>query len=88
MPLVNGLGAHRYAITTRSPLAQRYFEQGLRLGWASEQAAAARSFAEAERLDPRCAMCAWGAAWMLGASPPPVTWVGETSRSRPQRVRR
>ncbi len=29
-PLLDGLGAHHHAVTTTSPLAQRYFDQGLR----------------------------------------------------------
>jgi tetratricopeptide (TPR) repeat protein len=65
MPLYRDLGDHRYAITTANPLAQRYFDQGMRLAWALERAEARRSFATAEQLDPACAMCAWGVAWML-----------------------
>ncbi len=65
MPLYRDLGDHRYVITTANPLAQRYFDQGMRLAWALERVEARRSFATAEQLDPSCAMCAWGVAWML-----------------------
>ena len=33
-PLLDGLGAHHHAVTTASPDAQRYFDQGLRLVYA------------------------------------------------------
>jgi tetratricopeptide (TPR) repeat protein len=64
--LLPGLGDHRQAITTRNALAQRFFDQGLSLAYAFNHAEAARSFREAARLDPRCAMCYWGVAFVLG----------------------
>jgi len=64
--LLAGLGNHRHAITTRSALAQRFFDQGLSLAYAFNHAEAARAFREAARLDPQCAMCYWGAAFVLG----------------------
>jgi tetratricopeptide (TPR) repeat protein len=64
--LLAGLGNHHQTITTRSPLAQRFFDQGLSLAYAFNHAEAARSFREAARLDPQCAMCYWGAALVLG----------------------
>lgn len=66
VPLYGTLGTHQYEITTRNPQAQRYFSQGLRLVWAFNHAEAIRSFEEAERLDPSCAMCAWGIAFAYG----------------------
>lgn len=65
-PLFDGLGDHQMEITTRSPQAQRYFDQGLTLAYAFNHAEAARSFREAARLDPECAMCHWGIALVLG----------------------
>ncbi|MGE0553354.1 MAG: hypothetical protein AB7R55_07975 [Gemmatimonadales bacterium] len=56
------LGTYGYPISTAHPMAQRYFDQGLRALWAAERKLALRSFAESERLDPECAMCAWGLA--------------------------
>jgi tetratricopeptide (TPR) repeat protein len=64
--LLTGLGSHHRLITTSNPLAQRFFDQGLSLAYAFNHAEAARSFREAARLDPRCAMCYWGAAFVLG----------------------
>jgi len=65
-PLLEGLGDHRHPVATRSPLAQRYFDQGLILAYGFNHAEAARSFREAARLDPECAMCWWGLALVLG----------------------
>jgi tetratricopeptide (TPR) repeat protein len=65
-PLFNDLGDHTRSVTTRSPLAQRYFDQGLVLTYGFNHAEAARSFREAQRLDPNCAMCFWGEAYVLG----------------------
>jgi hypothetical protein len=48
------------------PRAAQFFNQGLRLYWAFNHPGAIESFREAERLDPRCAMCAWGTALALG----------------------
>src|SRR5262249_49164210 len=55
-----------HPITTRSKLAQRYFDQGLRLVYAFNHDEAARSFGEAARLDPDCAMAYWGIALARG----------------------
>ena len=66
VPLYKNLGAHHYAVTTRNPRSQRYFDQGLRLTWAFNHPEAIRSFEEGERLDSTCAMCAWGVAFALG----------------------
>jgi tetratricopeptide (TPR) repeat protein len=66
VPLYQDLGDHRYAITTRSQQAQRYFDQGLRLYYAFNHQESIRAFEEAARLDPKCAMCPWGIALALG----------------------
>lgn len=65
-PIFKGLGAHRFPITTRSPQAQRFFDQGVNLLFGFNHAEAIRSFREAARLDPDCAMCWWGVALALG----------------------
>ncbi|MFL5577598.1 MAG: tetratricopeptide repeat protein [Gemmatimonadaceae bacterium] len=64
--LLEGLGSHHHAITTSGPLAQRWFDQGLSLAYAFNHAEARSSFLEAARLDPECAMCQWGVAYVLG----------------------
>ena len=58
VPLFEDLGTHHHAIATSSPLAQRYFDQGLRLVYAFNHDEAVRAFREASRVDPDCAM-AW-----------------------------
>lgn len=64
--LFDDLGTHQRKITTANPDAQRYFDQGLRLLYGFNHDEAARSFAQAAVLDPKCAMCFWGVAYALG----------------------
>jgi len=66
VPLFDNLGTHHYDITTSVPIAQRYFDQGLRLYYAFNHAEAIRAFEEATRQDPDCAMCYWGIALAYG----------------------
>src|SRR5687768_14556707 len=49
-PLFDNLGGHGHPVTTDSPMAQRYFDQGLTLACGFNHAEAARSFREAARL--------------------------------------
>jgi len=65
-PLLEGLGALHHPVTTSSPRAQRFFDQGLRLTYAFNHTEALRAFREAARLDPDCAMAHWGQALALG----------------------
>lgn len=77
-PLFEGLGRHTRAVTTKSPQAQAYFNQGLRFVFGFNHGAAIRSFQEAARLDPECAMAHWGIALASGPHinfplvPPPM----------------
>jgi tetratricopeptide (TPR) repeat protein len=64
--LFEGLGSFHRKITTSSPEAQRYFDQGMRFVWAFNHDEATRSFAKAAELDPKCASCFWGVALTLG----------------------
>jgi tetratricopeptide (TPR) repeat protein len=64
--LYDGLGSFHRAVTTSSPEAQRYFDQGMRFIWAFNHDEATRSFARAAELDPGCASCWWGVALTLG----------------------
>ncbi|MFB8829210.1 hypothetical protein ACE0DR_07020 [Azotobacter sp. CWF10] len=66
VPLYDNLGKHHYGITTGVPLAQRYFDQGLRLYYAFNHQEAIRAFEQAARLDSDCAMCYWGIALAHG----------------------
>ncbi len=65
-PLFDNLGSYHHPITTKAPLAQRYFDQGLIFIYGFNHAEAIRSFREAIRHDPQCAMCYWGVANALG----------------------
>ena len=67
-PLYDSLGSYSYRITTTTPTAQRWFDQGLRLVYAFNHAEAQRAFREAVRLDPSCAMCFWGVALTEGGN--------------------
>lgn len=66
IPLLDTLGSHTHPVTTSSPEAQRYFDQGLRFLFGFNHGAAIRSFQEATRLDPACAMAHWGIALASG----------------------
>lgn len=61
-PLYKGMGPHHRAVSTASPLAQKYFDQGLALTWGFNHGEAIRSFQQAVKLDPDCAMAWWGIA--------------------------
>ena len=61
------LGTHSWRVTTSSPVAQAYFDQGLRLMYAYAKEDARKSFAAARDADPKCAMCWWGDAWSAGS---------------------
>jgi tetratricopeptide (TPR) repeat protein len=65
-PWLKNLGKFERKITTSSPEAQRFFNQGLTLYYGFNHQEAVRSFQEAARLDPQCAMAYWGEALSLG----------------------
>lgn len=65
-PVLEGLGDHRHNVTTKSDRAQLFFDQGLNMAYAFNHHEAARSFKEAIRLDPDCAMAYWGLALVTG----------------------
>lgn len=77
-PIYDGLGTYSRKIKTKSTRAQRYFDQGLALLHGFNHRGAIRSFQEAARLDPQCAMAHWGAALAAGPHinyplvPPPM----------------
>ena len=66
--ILEGLGSHHQSVTTSSPEAQAYFDQGLRLVYAFNHIEAESAFREATRLDPACAMCYWGIALTQGSN--------------------
>ena len=68
MPLLtSSLGSFTRPISSDRPGAQRYFDQGFQLMYAFAKVDAARSFREAQKHDPDCAICYWGEAWTWGS---------------------
>jgi tetratricopeptide (TPR) repeat protein len=65
-PLFEGLGSYTRPITTDSPEAQKYFNQGLNFYFGFNHGAAIRAFQAAETIDPDCAMAHWGVALACG----------------------
>ena len=79
-PLYDNLGTSQHAITTTSPVAQQYFDQGLRLTYAFNHDEAIKSFKEGLKHDSTCAMCYWGVAYALG---PNINLPMDTAAARP-----
>jgi len=65
-PFFEGLGSYTRPITTHSPEAQKYFNQGLNFYFGFNHGAAIRAFQAAETIDPDCAMAHWGVALACG----------------------
>ncbi len=65
-PRLEGVGRSDFQVTTTSAAARAFFNQGLSLAFAFDHGEAARAFAEALRLDPACAICAWGLSYATG----------------------
>jgi len=65
-PLYEGLGSYSRKVTTDSPEAQRFFDQGLAFLHGFNHRAAIRAFQQAAEIDPRCAMAHWGLALACG----------------------
>ena len=61
-----GLGTFTRPISSKSAEAQAYFNQGFQLMYGFARAEAGRSFREAQKRDPDCAICYWGEAWVWG----------------------
>lgn len=62
----DGYGKFHRAITTNSPEAQAWFDQGMLLLYGFNHDEAIRSFHEAAKVDPQCAMAWWGVAYANG----------------------
>ena len=60
------MGPHVRAVTTSSPEAQDYFNQGLNWLYSFNHDEAIRSFKKAAELDPTCAMAWWGVSYCEG----------------------
>ena len=79
-PLYRNLGKLTFPVTTASPMAQRYFNQGLVFAYGFNHWEAQRAFQAAQKLDPECAMCFWGEALVLG---PNINWPMEAAAIAP-----
>ncbi|MBW2410494.1 MAG: hypothetical protein JRF72_11900 [Deltaproteobacteria bacterium] len=65
-PRLQNLGNHKFPVSTDSARAQLFINQGMMLTYGFNHAEADRSFREAARLDPNCAMAYWGMAYVIG----------------------
>src|SRR5688572_650305 len=61
------LGKFERRISSSNAEAQAYFNQGFQLMYAFDQEGAVRSFREAQKRDPNCAICYWAEAWSWGS---------------------
>lgn len=64
--LLPGYGSGGFLISTDVPEAQAFFSNGMELGAAFAHQPAIDAMKEAVRLDPDCAMCLWGEAFLSG----------------------
>ncbi|TDJ67569.1 MAG: hypothetical protein E2O39_14565 [Planctomycetota bacterium] len=64
--LFPGYGGYHRTVSTASPEAQRWFDQGLLLVYGFNHDEAIRSFQAAADVDPTCAMAWWGVAYANG----------------------
>ncbi len=62
-----GLGPFTRPISSPNPEAQAYFTQGFQMMYAFAKMDGTRSFREAWKRDPTCAICYWGEAWSWGS---------------------
>ncbi len=61
------LGPYTFAISSENAEAQKFFTQGMQLMYSFAKVDAVRSFREAWKQDPNCAICYWGEAWAWGS---------------------
>src|SRR5215208_3247872 len=77
-PLYEGLGTTALKVTAANPEARKYAVQGIKFLYGFSHGAAIRSFEQAIKLDPTCAMAYWGIAYANGPHvnfplvPPPM----------------
>jgi tetratricopeptide (TPR) repeat protein len=64
--LYEGFEGYARKVTTNSPEAQRWFDQGIQLLYGFNHDEAIRSFEQAAAIDPQCAMAWWGSAYARG----------------------
>lgn len=64
--MYDGFGGYTRKVTTASPEAQAWFNQGMQLLYGFNHDEAIRSFRKAAEIDPDCAMAWWGVAYAHG----------------------
>ena len=62
-----GLGPFQRPISSKSAEAQAFFNQGFQMMYAFARLDAVRSFREAWKRDPECAICYWAEGWAWGS---------------------
>src|SRR5688500_14792882 len=62
-----GLGTFTKPISSTNKEAQAFFDQGFQMMYSFAKSEAIRSFREAWKRDPNCAICFWGEAWAWGS---------------------
>ena len=63
----SGLGKFTRPISSSNKEAQAFSDQGFQMMYAFAKPEAIRSFREAWKRDPECAICYWGEAWAWGS---------------------
>jgi tetratricopeptide (TPR) repeat protein len=63
----SGLGTFTHKISSSNREAQAFFDQGFQMMYAFAKLDAVRSFREAWKRDPECAICYWGEGWAWGS---------------------
>lgn len=63
----SGLGTFTRPISSSNKAAQAFSDQGFQMMYAFAKPEAVRSFREAWKRDPDCAICYWGEAWAWGS---------------------
>ncbi|HEY6361562.1 MAG TPA: hypothetical protein VIX63_10690, partial [Vicinamibacterales bacterium] len=62
-----GLGSFTRPTSSTNREAQAFFDQGFQMMYSFAKPEAVRSFREAWKRDPDCAICYWGEAWAWGS---------------------
>jgi tetratricopeptide (TPR) repeat protein len=62
-----GLGTFTRPMSSSNKEAQAFFDQGFQMMYSFAKPEAVRSFREAWKRDPNCAICYWGEAWAWGS---------------------
>lgn len=86
--LFDGYGGYHRQVEGASPEVQRWLDQGLQLVYGFNHDEGLRSFREAARLDPDCAMAWWGVAYANGIDVNDTAMSAEASREGYRAIQR